>query len=81
MRLHMSFIFCTFAHEIKIVLTFKVKTMSKYVRFTIVGDFGETEVQTESYKDAFSTYQKTPCPKTMYGYDEQANVSVIFSKG
>ena len=52
----------------------------KYVRYTVVADFGTVNYQTESYKDAFSKYQKTDTPKTMYGFDEQDSVDVIFSK-
>ena len=53
----------------------------KYVRYTVVADFGTVNYQTESYRDAFSKYQRTDAPKTMYGFDEQDNVSIIFSKG
>ena len=53
----------------------------KYVRYTVVADFGTTVYHTECYRDAFSTYQKTDTPKTMYGFDEQDNVFVIRSKG
>ena len=52
----------------------------KYVRYTVVADFGEVNYQTESYRDAFSKYQMTDAPKTMYGFDEQDNVDVIFSR-
>ena len=52
----------------------------KYVRYTVVADFGEVNYQTESYRDAFSKYQRTDDPKTMYGFDEQDNVDVIFSR-
>ena len=53
----------------------------KYVRYTVMADFGTVDYQTESYRDAFSTYQRSAIPKTMYGFDEQDNVSVIFSIG
>ena len=53
----------------------------KYVRYTVIADFGTVNYQTESYRDAFSKYQRTAIPKTMYGFDEQDNVSVIFSRG
>lgn len=53
----------------------------KYVRYTVVADFGAMVYHTECYRDAFSTYQKTDTPKTMYGFDEQDNVFVICSKG
>lgn len=53
----------------------------KYVRYTAIADFGTVIYQTESYKDAFSKYQSTKAPKTMYGVGEQDNVNVIFSKG
>ena len=53
----------------------------KYVRYTVMADFGTVDYQTDSYKDAFSKYQRAAIPKTMYGFDEQDNVSVIFSRG
>ena len=53
----------------------------KYVRYTVVADFGEVNYQTESYMDAFCKYQMTKTPKTMYGFDEQDSVDVIFSRG
>ena len=53
----------------------------KYVRYTVIADFGTVNYQTESYRDAFRKYQRTDAPKTMYGFDEQDNVSVIFSRG
>ena len=53
----------------------------KYVRYTVVADFGTTVYHTECYIDAFSTYQKTDVPKTMYGFDEQDTIFVICSKG
>ena len=56
-------------------------TKKKYVRYTVIADFGEVNYQTESYKDAFSKYQRSETPKTMYGFDEQDHVSVIFSRG
>ena len=55
-------------------------TKKKYVRYTVIADFGAVNYQTESYKDAFNKYQNTATPKTMYGFDEQDNISVIFSK-
>ena len=53
----------------------------KYVRYTVVADFGIVNYQTESYRDAFRKYQRTDAPKTMYGFDEQDSVDIIFSKG
>lgn len=53
----------------------------KYVRYTVIADFGAVIYQTENYKDAFSKYQRTEAPKTMYGVGEQDNIDVIFSKG
>ena len=52
----------------------------KYVRYTVVADFGTVNYQTESYRDAFSKYHRTDAPMTMYGFDEQDNVDVIFSR-
>ena len=56
-------------------------TKKKYVRDTVIAEFGTVNYQTESYKDAFNKYQNTATPKTMYGFDEQDNISVIFSEG
>ena len=53
----------------------------KCVSYTVITDFGTVNYQTESYKDAFSKYQSTKAPKTMYGFDEQDNVNLIFSRG
>ena len=53
----------------------------KYVRYTVVADFGTVNYQTEIYRDAFSKYQRAATPKTMYGFDEQDNINVIFSRG
>ena len=55
-------------------------TKRKYVRYTVVADFGIVNYQTESYRDAFRKYQRTDAPKTMHGFDEQDSVDVIFSK-
>ena len=52
----------------------------KYVRYTLIADFGEVNYETESYKDAFREYYHTDSPKTLYGFDEQDNGHVIFSK-
>jgi hypothetical protein len=54
-------------------------TKKKYVRYTVIADFGTVNYETESYKDAFSKYQRSERPKTMYGFDEQDNISVILS--
>lgn len=53
----------------------------KYVKYMVLADFGNVDYTTESYKNAFSKYQMTATPKTMYGFDEQDNISVIFSRG
>ena len=55
-------------------------TKRKYVRYIVVADFGTVNYHTESYRDAFRKYQRTDAPKTMYGFDEQDSVDVIFSK-
>lgn len=53
----------------------------KYVRYSIVADFGAVNESTESYREAFSKYQRQDSPKTMYGYTEQGDIDVIFSRG
>lgn len=40
-------------------------TKRKYVRYTVVVDFGIVNYQTESYRYAFSKYQRNDAPKTM----------------
>lgn len=55
--------------------------MKKYNLYQLVANFGETNEESENYRDAFSKYQREETPKTLYGIDEQGNVSVIMSKG
>ena len=53
----------------------------KYVRYTLEADFGNIQEQFESYREAFTRYQLSESPKTLYAFDEQGDISVIFSKG
>lgn len=53
----------------------------KYVRYTLIADFGETQESFECYREAFSAYQKCDGCKTLYGFDEQDSPSVIMSHG
>jgi len=53
----------------------------KYVRYTLEADFGNIQEQFENYSEAFTRYQLTESPKTLYAFDEQGDISVIFSKG
>ncbi len=53
----------------------------KYSIYQVHADFGELYEETQSYRDAFRTYQKASIPKTMYGITEQGDVTVIFSQG
>lgn len=58
--------------------------MKKYVRYHLVADSGNVSEHFESYREAYSSYCKEVHyghPATLYGYDSQDNVSVIFSKG
>ena len=52
----------------------------KYVRYTVIAYFGDVHYETESYKDAFKKYSHADSPKTLYGFDEQDDANVIFSK-
>lgn len=54
--------------------------MKRYSRYQLIADFGEVCNDYERYNDAFIAYQKQNAPKTLYGYDEQGNPNVIFSK-
>ena len=53
----------------------------KYSIYQVHADFGEFFSETNSYREAFTEYQKKEAPKTMYGITEQGEVSVILSKG
>lgn len=53
----------------------------KYVRYTLEADFGNIQEQFENYREAFTRYQLTESPKTLYAFDEQGDGLVIFSKG
>lgn len=55
--------------------------MPKYAIYTLVAHFGEVNEEFQNYREAVSAYGKSSTPKTLYGEDEQGNVSVIFSKG
>lgn len=54
--------------------------MAKYERFSLVAEYGEINECFYSYREAFSAYQRCDEPKTLYGFDEQGEPSVIFSK-
>lgn len=53
----------------------------KYSIYQVHADFGELYEETQSYREAFRTYQKAPFPKTMYGITDQGEVHVVFSVG
>jgi len=53
--------------------------MKKYVRFQLVADLGEVSEDFESYREAFRKYHRTDAPKTLYGFTEEGEISVIFS--
>jgi len=53
----------------------------KYVRYTLHADFGNIQEQFEDYREAFKRYRLTESPKTLYAFNEQGDISVIFSKG
>lgn len=54
--------------------------MSKYKVFRLVADYGEVNEEFYNYREAFRKYQRTCTPKTLYGTNEQGEISVIFSK-
>ena len=54
--------------------------MAKYKIYQLVADFGEVNEEYNNYKEAFSKYQRQETPKTLYGINEQGDISVIFSK-
>ena len=55
--------------------------MKKYVRYQLVAEYGEVIENFEDYSEAFGSYQRADEPKTLYGYSEEGEPSVIFSKG
>lgn len=50
----------------------------KYTIYQVINDSGTK--QTEDYQEAFGIYQRSDAPATMYGIDEQGEMSVILSK-
>jgi hypothetical protein len=52
----------------------------KYVRYTLVSEYGNIQEEFEVYRDALTRYQVTESPKTLWGIAEQGDMSVIFSK-
>lgn len=58
----------------------QIKTMAKrkYDYYTLATELDETTF--ESYQEAFSAYNKEEDSATLYGTDEQGDVSVIMSK-
>ena len=55
--------------------------MGKYVRYNLVADCGSVSEHFESYREAFVSYHRCDAPKTLYGWNECDEPSVIFSKG
>ena len=54
--------------------------MKKYDYFNLVAECGAVDETFEKYSDAFTAYQKSDAPKTLYGIDVECSMSVIFSK-
>ena len=54
--------------------------MKKYDYFNLVAEGGAVDETFETYSDAFTAYQKSDAPKTLYGIDVECGMSVIFSK-
>lgn len=54
--------------------------MKKYDYFNLVAECGAVDETFEKYSDAFTAYQKSDAPKTLYGIDVEDGMSVIFSK-
>jgi hypothetical protein len=55
---------------------------NKYTRFTLEADYGQVSEKFENYREAFTEYQKQVLqgnPATLLGFDEQDNITVIFS--
>lgn len=55
--------------------------MRKYVIYQLVAEYGEVNENFEDYSEAFRKYQRQDEPKTLYGYNEEGEPSVIFSNG
>lgn len=54
---------------------------NRYERFRLEACFGEKGEDFERYADAFKAYQRCESPKTLYGFTEDGDINVIFSKG
>lgn len=54
--------------------------MKKYDYFNLVAECGAVDETFDKYSDAFTAYQKSDAPKTLYGIDVECCMSVIFSK-
>lgn len=54
--------------------------MKKYDYFNLVAECGAVDETFEKYSDAFTAYQKSDSPKTLYGIYVECGMSVIFSK-
>ena len=52
--------------------------MRKYERFQVVNDEGTTDF--EKYRKAFSAYQKSESPATLYGITLEGDFNLIASK-
>jgi len=55
--------------------------MKKYVIYGLIAEYGEVNEEFYNYREAFKKYQKSDIPKTLYGINEQGDVSVIYSRG
>ena len=58
--------------------------MKKYVRYNLVADFGNTNENFDSYKEAFAAYQRSVkfgYPSTLYGFTFEGKINVILSSG
>lgn len=56
----------------------------KYNRYHLVADGGQVSNDYENYKEAYHDYCKElrqGHPATLYGYDEQDKVTVVWSSG
>lgn len=52
----------------------------KYQLYRVLADYGEVNEEYQTYKEAFSKYQRQDAPKTMYGITEQGDVQLVLAQ-
>ena len=52
----------------------------KYQLYRVLADDGEVNEEYQTYKEAFSKYQRQDAPKTMYGITKQGNMELVLAQ-